>query len=155
VRLHSACLTGDLLGSLRCDCGDQLRDAVELIAASGGGIVLYLAHEGRGIGLANKLRAYALQDEGLDTLEADQHLGFRTDERDYTAACAMLQDLGIRRIRLLTNNPGKIEALNSGGIEVLAREPLQGRETPHNARYLRTKRERAGHLGAKAEDLES
>jgi GTP cyclohydrolase II len=155
VRLHSACLTGDLLGSLRCDCGDQLRDAVERIAASGGGIVLYLAHEGRGIGLANKLRAYALQDNGLDTLEADQHLGFRSDERDYAVAGAMLHDLGVPRIRLLTNNPGKIAALSSDGIEVVGREPLHGRETAHNARYLRTKRERAGHLGVGAEDLES
>src|SRR5690606_24980774 len=118
VRLHSACLTGDLLGSLRCDCGDQLRTAVGRIAELGGGVLLYLDQEGRGIGLANKLRAYALQDSGLDTIDADRHLGFLSDERSYEVAAALLQELGIARIRLLTNNPQKIEALRAHGIEV-------------------------------------
>jgi GTP cyclohydrolase II len=146
VRLHSACLTGDLLGSLRCDCGDQLRRAVEFLTAAGGGVLLYLDQEGRGIGLANKLRAYALQDTGLDTLEADQQLGFRTDERSYRVAASMLRDLGIARIRLLTNNPHKIRALREAGIHVTARELLSAPLNPYNERYIRTKIERAGHL---------
>ena len=151
VRLHSACLTGDLLGSLRCDCGDQLREAASRIAAAGGGIVLYLDHEGRGIGLINKLRAYALQDTGLDTLEANLHLGFRLDERDYGIACEMLKDLGVERIRLLTNNPGKIASLENCGIEIVGRASLSVRVTPHNERYLRTKRESGGHLDSESE----
>ncbi|MCP5149911.1 MAG: GTP cyclohydrolase II [Ectothiorhodospiraceae bacterium] len=146
VRMHSACLTGDLLGSLRCDCGEQLQRSVEEIAAAGGGVLLYLDQEGRGIGLANKLRAYALQDAGLDTLEADRHLGFRADERTYHVAAAMLRDLGVGRVALLTNNPEKILALRAEGLEVSSRMPLIAAENPHNARYLRTKRERAGHL---------
>jgi GTP cyclohydrolase II len=146
VRLHSACLTGDLLGSLRCDCGDQLRGAVDRLAARGG-VLLYLAHEGRGIGLANKLRAYGLQDNnGLDTLDADRHLGFRCDERDFRAAAAILRSLGVARIRLLTNNPDKIETLREGGIDVVERVPLVVPPNAHNRRYLQTKRERAGHL---------
>ena len=144
VRLHSACLTGDLLGSLRCDCGDQLRRAIDQLAKEGG-VLLYLAQEGRGTGLASKLRAYRLQDAGLDTLQADRHLGFRADERDFRAAAAMLQDLGIARIRLLTNNPAKIAALRDAGIEVLDRLPLSAAVTAHNARYLQTKQEQAGH----------
>jgi GTP cyclohydrolase II len=148
VRLHSSCLTGDLLASLRCDCGDQLRGAAERIAEAGGGVILYLAQEGRGIGLVNKLRAYSLQEQGLDTLQADRYLGFRDDERDYTAACAMLQDLGIGRVLLLTNNPEKIAALDACDIEVAGRMPLPAAVNPHNARYLRTKRERAGHLSS-------
>ena len=151
VRLHSSCLTGDLLGSRRCDCGDQLHDAIEHLAREGG-VLLYLAQEGRGIGLANKLRAYRLQDGGLDTLEADRHLGFRDDERDFGAAVAMLQLLHITRIRLLTNNPGKIESLRRGGIEVVDRVPLVAPVNAHNARYLQTKRERAGHLGHDEDD---
>ncbi len=146
VRLHSSCLTGDLLASLRCDCGDQLRGAVERIAEAKGGVILYLAQEGRGIGLVNKLRAYRLQEQGLDTLQADRYLGFRDDERDYTAACAMLKDLGIGRVILLTNNPGKMAALGACDIEVAGRMPLPAAVNAHNARYLRTKRERAGHL---------
>jgi GTP cyclohydrolase II len=146
VRLHSSCLTGDLLASLRCDCGDQLRGAVERIAETDGGVILYLAQEGRGIGLVNKLRAYALQEQGLDTMQADRFLGFRDDERDYTVACAMLKDLGIARVVLLTNNPGKIAALDACDIEVVGRMPLPAAVNAHNARYLRTKRERAGHL---------
>ena len=154
VRLHSACLTGDLLASLRCDCGDQLRGAVERIAKVGGGVVLYLAQEGRGIGLVNKLRAYALQEQGLDTLQADRHLGFRADERDYVVACAMLKDLGIDRVVLLTNNPNKIAALDVCEIEVVSRMPLPAPANTHNAHYLRTKRKHAGHLAAEPEDAE-
>lgn len=146
VRLHSACLTGDLLGSLRCDCGEQLRSAVSRIAGLGGGVLLYLDQEGRGIGLANKLRAYAIQDTGLDTVDADRHLGFHADERNYDVAAALLHELGIRRIKLLTNNPQKITALQEHGIEVVGRLPLVGSTNTHNERYLRAKRERAGHL---------
>ena len=146
VRLHSACLTGDLLASLRCDCGDQLRGAVARISQAGGGILLYLAQEGRGIGLANKLRAYALQEQGLNTLQADRHLGFRSDERDYAAACSMLKDLGFDRILLMTNNPDKLAALNACEIEIVGRMPLSAPVNEHNASYLRAKREHAGHL---------
>jgi GTP cyclohydrolase II len=146
VRLHSACLTGDLLGSLRCDCGEQLRTAVARIAALGGGVLLYLDQEGRGIGLPNKLRAYVLQDEGLDTVDADQHLGFLADERTYEVAAALLEELGIKRITLLTNNPQKISALRDHGIEILGRQPLVTDANSHNERYLRAKTERAGHL---------
>lgn len=146
VRLHSACLTGDLLGSLRCDCGDQLRGAVDQLAAANGGVLLYLAQEGRGIGLANKLRAYELQDAGLDTIEADRHLGFRADERSYAAAASMLRHLGLTRIHLLTNNLEKIDALQKQGIEVVGGQRLLGAVNRHNVRYIRAKRERAGHL---------
>ena len=146
VRLHSACLTGDLLGSLRCDCGEQLRSAVERIGALGGGVLLYLAQEGRGIGLPNKLRAYVLQDGGLDTVDADQHLGFLADERTYDVAAALLRALGFKRIRLLTNNPQKISSLREHGIEVVGRLPLVTTSNTHNERYLRAKHERAGHL---------
>ncbi len=145
VRLHSACLTGDLLGSLRCDCGPQLQRAVARLAETGG-VLLYLAQEGRGTGLANKLRAYRLQDSGLDTLQADRHLGFREDERDFAAAAAMLQALGHTRIHLLTNNPQKIEALRQAGIDVVDRVAVHGPMTAHNERYMRTKQQ-AGHLG--------
>jgi GTP cyclohydrolase II len=147
VRLHSSCLTGDLLGSLRCDCGDQLQRAIEHLAVAGG-VLLYLAQEGRGTGLANKLRAYRLQDGGLDTLQADRYLGFREDERDFQAAAAMLQALGIARIRLLTNNPHKIDALRDAGIEVVDRVPLLAEINSHNARYVQTKHDHAGHLRA-------
>jgi GTP cyclohydrolase II len=146
VRLHSACLTGDLLGSLRCDCGDQLKSAVERIADLGGGILLYLDQEGRSIGLANKLRAYAIQDTGLDTFEADRHLGFSADERSYDIAAAMLQRLGVTRVRLLTNNPQKINALREHAIDVTERLALLSEPNIHNEAYLRSKRERAGHL---------
>ena len=147
LRLHSACLTGDLLASLRCDCGEQLSTAVETIAALGGGVLLYLDQEGRSIGLANKLRAYQLQDSGLDTYDADRHLGFSADERSYDVAAAMLNKLGIGRVRLLTNNPRKIDALREHGIDVVDRLPLVASPNAHNEGYLRTKRERAGHLG--------
>ena len=146
VRLHSACLTGDLLGSLRCDCGEQLRTAVARIAALGGGVLLYLDQEGRGIGLPNKLRAYVLQDSGLDTLDADQHLGFSSDERTYDVAAALLHEIGVTRIRLLTNNPQKISSLREHGIDVVGRLPLVTSSNAHNERYLRAKHERAGHL---------
>jgi GTP cyclohydrolase II len=146
VRLHSACLTGDLLGSLRCDCGEQLRTAVSRIEALGGGVLLYLDQEGRGIGLPNKLRAYVLQDGGLDTVDADRHLGFLADERSYDVAAALLTELGYKRIRLLTNNPQKINSLRDHGIEVVGRLPLVTTSNTHNERYLRAKHERAGHL---------
>jgi GTP cyclohydrolase II len=146
VRLHSSCFTGDLLGSLRCDCGEQLLRATGQLRASGG-VLLYLAQEGRGTGLASKLRAYRLQDQGLDTLDADRHLGFRGDERDFRPAAAMLRSLGIGSVRLLTNNPRKIDALRAAGVEVVDRIPLVAPANAHNARYLRTKRQRAGHLG--------
>lgn len=147
VRLHSACLTGDLLGSLRCDCGEQLSAAVRRIAGLGGGVLLYLDQEGRSIGLANKLRAYQIQDTGLDTFDADRHLGFNPDERSYDVAAQMLQRLGIERVRLLTNNPLKIEALREHGIDVTDRLPLVAKSNAHNEGYLKTKRDRAGHLG--------
>ena len=151
VRMHSACLTGDLLGSLRCDCGEQLRTAVRRIAELGGGVLLYLDQEGRGIGLANKLRAYALQDHGLDTIDADRHLGFSADERNYDVAVALLRELGISRITLLTNNPQKIAALTAREIAVVGRLPLVGKTNSHNARYLKAKRERAGHLAGETD----
>ena len=146
VRLHSACLTGDVFGSLRCDCGDQLRQSVAALHALGGGVLLYLAQEGRGIGLANKLRAYALQDEGQDTIDADLQLGFSPDERQYGIAAAMLRALGYDRIRLLTNNPDKIEALTAAGITIIDRLPLLAGITPQNRRYMDAKRMRARHL---------
>lgn len=146
VRLHSACLTGDLFGSLRCDCGDQLRNSVRTITEDGGGVLLYLAQEGRGIGLANKLRAYALQDQGMDTVEANRTLGFDDDERHYEVAVAMLEQIGVSRIRLLTNNPTKVAGLTDGGIDVVERCPMHGTINPHNIGYLNTKAERAGHI---------
>ncbi|MFP4334393.1 MAG: GTP cyclohydrolase II [Wenzhouxiangella sp.] len=146
VRLHSACLTGDLFGSLRCDCGEQLRSAVRTIEQMGGGVLLYLAQEGRGIGLANKLRAYKLQDQGHDTVDADQVLGFGEDERRYCVAVDMLAALNIRKVRLLTNNPAKIRALAEGGIEVAGREKLYGLVTEENRRYLSAKASRSGHM---------
>lgn len=145
LRLHSACLTGDLFGSLRCDCGEQLRFGVRNIDQMGGGVLLYLAQEGRGIGLANKLRAYTLQDQGHDTVEADRILGFGEDERRYGVAVDMLAALNIRRVRLLTNNPAKIRALSEGGIEVAGREKLYGSVTVQNRRYLSAKASRSGH----------
>jgi GTP cyclohydrolase II len=145
VRIHSACFTGDLIGSLRCDCGDQLRGAISAIAAQGAGVVVYLPQEGRGIGLVNKLRAYALQDAGFDTIDANTHLGFEPDERSYVAAGEILRRLGIARIRLLTNNPGKRAAMGGLGVEVVDRVPLVIAANPHNEAYLRTKKLRDGH----------
>lgn len=145
VRLHSSCLTGDLFGSLRCDCGEQLQNAVKAIGELGGGVLLYLAQEGRGIGLANKLRAYELQDQGLDTVDADAILGFGEDERRYHVAVDMLTALEIPSIHLLTNNPIKLAAIESGGIAVLSRGSLFGRVTEENRRYLSAKASRSGH----------
>jgi GTP cyclohydrolase II len=147
VRLHSECLTGDVFGSLKCDCGPQLREALRLIGDAGGGVLLYLRQEGRGIGLANKLRSYALQDRGLDTVEANTRLGFADDERDYAHAAAMLRALGIERVRLLTNNPAKVKGLEAAGIEVAERVPHSMPANPHNADYLATKRRKSGHFG--------
>ena len=145
MRLHSECLTGDALGSLKCDCGPQLDDALPAIAASGWGILLYLRQEGRGIGLVNKLRAYALQDQGFDTVDANLRLGFADDERDFAVAARMLERLGQTRIRLLTNNPRKVAALEAAGIEVAERVPLKVGGSAHNRAYLDTKRDRSGH----------
>jgi GTP cyclohydrolase II len=145
-RVHSECFTGDLLGSLRCDCGPQLRQALELMGAAGHGILIYLAHEGRGIGLINKLRAYQLQDAGLDTFDANQQLGFEPDERSYRAAAVMLRHLDIERVRLLTNNPAKVEALSREGIDVVERVPHAIAPTRHNHTYLTAKARRSGHL---------
>ena len=146
VRLHSECLTGDVLGSLKCDCGTQLREALKVIAAAGGGVLLYLAQEGRGIGLIAKLKAYALQDQGFDTVDANLRLGFAIDERVFAPAAAMLRTLGFTRIRLLTNNPEKVTALAAQGIEVVERVGHRFPANPHNAHYLATKRDRSGHI---------
>jgi GTP cyclohydrolase II len=145
VRLHSECLTGDVLGSLKCDCGPQLDSALEAIAASGWGILLYLRQEGRGIGLVNKLRAYALQDQGFDTVDANLRLGFADDERRYTLAARMLAALAQDEVRLLTNNPRKVEGLEAAGIRVSERVPLKAGGNAHNRAYLDTKRSRSGH----------
>ena len=147
VRLHSECLTGDVFGSLKCDCGPQLKEALRIIGTAGGGVLLYLRQEGRGIGLANKLRAYALQDRGLDTVEANRRLGFADDERDYAHAAAMLRALGVHEVQLLTNNPAKVTGLEAAGIKVVERVPHHMPANPHNADYLATKRRKSGHLG--------
>ena len=146
VRLHSECLTGDVFGSLKCDCGPQLKEALRIIGDGGGGVLLYLRQEGRGIGLGNKLRAYALQDRGLDTVDANRRLGFADDERDYAHAAAILRALGIDRVRLLTNNPAKVAGLEGAGVEVAERVPHHMPANPHNADYLATKRKKSGHL---------
>lgn len=146
TRLHSECFTGDLLGSLKCDCGEQLRGAIAAIAKAGGGVLLYLAQEGRGIGLINKLRAYRLQDQGFDTIEANERLGFEADERIYAVAARMLTLLGCKSIRLLTNNPDKVVGLGAEGITVVERVPHSFPSNTHNAAYLKTKAEKAGHL---------
>ena len=146
VRLHSECFTGDLLASLRCDCGDQLRGGITTIARTGGGLLLYLAQEGRGIGLVNKLRAYRLQDAGFDTLDANEQLGFDGDERVYLPAAEMLRQLGYGIVRLLTNNPEKVAALERYGIRVVERVPHVFPSNGHNERYLRTKATRSGHF---------
>jgi GTP cyclohydrolase II len=146
ARIHSECFTGDLLASLRCDCGEQLREAIRRIAANGGGVVIYLAQEGRGIGLVNKLRAYRLQDAGFDTVEANEELGFEADERVYQPAAEMLRQLGFERVRLLTNNPEKVAALARHDIEVTERVPHAFAANEHNHRYLSTKASKSGHL---------
>ena len=151
VRLHSECLTGDVLGSLKCDCGPQLDAALAAMADeaeqnSGWGVLLYLRQEGRGIGLINKLRAYQLQDQGFDTVDANTRLGLPNEARDFPVAARMLELLGVRAIRLLTNNPAKVAALAAAGVVVAERVPHQLPANPHNARYLDTKRDRSGHL---------
>jgi 3,4-dihydroxy 2-butanone 4-phosphate synthase/GTP cyclohydrolase II len=146
VRVHSECLTGDVLGSLRCDCGEQLAYALSMIEEAGRGVVLYMRQEGRGIGLANKILTYALQDEGLDTVEANVHLGFKPDERHYGVAAQILSDLGVTEVRLLTNNPAKHSGLETFGIRITERVPLEVGTNPANLRYLATKRDKMGHL---------
>jgi len=146
ARVHSECLTGDVFHSLRCDCGEQLERAMEKVAEEGRGVILYMRQEGRGIGLANKLKAYALQDAGADTVDANLELGFPADLRDYGIGAQILLDLGIRRIRLMTNNPRKVIGLEGYGLEITERIPLEIRANPANARYLRTKKDRLGHL---------
>jgi 3,4-dihydroxy 2-butanone 4-phosphate synthase / GTP cyclohydrolase II len=146
VRVHSQCLTGDIFGSSRCDCGVQLEQALERIAAEGKGVLLYLLQEGRGIGLMNKLRAYELQEQGHDTVEANERLGFRPDQREYGIGAQILRDLGVRKMRLMTNNPSKYIALNGYGLEIVERVPLEVPPTESSRAYLRTKREKLGHL---------
>jgi GTP cyclohydrolase II len=145
VRLHSACLTGDLFGSLKCDCGDQLRETVRFMAQNEGGILLYLDQEGRGNGIANKIRAYKLQSQGYDTYEADEVLGFEADQRRFDFAAVMLKQLGVSKVRLMTNNPEKIGALGKSGLEVISDHRVLGRPTAENVSYLAAKRDRAGH----------
>lgn len=146
VRLHSECLTGDVFASTRCDCGDQLDQALQRIASDGDGILLYLRQEGRGIGLGNKIKAYALQDQGLDTVEANQKLGFAADERDFSVAVAILLGQGVDKIRLMTNNPAKIAAMQAGGIEIIERSAIIAPQNQERAAYLQTKVSKMGHL---------
>lgn len=146
TRVHSQCLTGDVLGSLKCDCGEQLERALHQIGDADCGILLYMRQEGRGIGLADKIKAYGLQDEGMDTVEANRHLGFDDDLRDYDVAAEMLELLGPDSIQLMTNNPSKLEGLEENGIEVAERLPIKVIPNPYNAQYLETKRTKSGHL---------
>ena len=146
ARLHSACFTGDLLGSLKCDCGPQLRAALQRMGAEGSGVLLYMNQEGRGIGLANKMRAYSLQDQGFDTVEANHRLGFEDDERDFRLGADILKSLGFSSVRLLTNNPKKVAMMQACGVEVAERVPLQVGENRHNADYLATKATKSGHI---------
>ena len=146
IRIHSECLTGDALGSLRCDCGEQLQEAMKRIAELGRGAILYLRQEGRGIGLVNKIRAYNLQDQGADTVEANEQLGFGADMRDYSICASMLEHLGAKQVKLMTNNPRKVAALKDLGIEVVDRVPLQADSHPHNVKCPTTKAGKLGHL---------
>ncbi len=146
VRVHSECLTGDVFGSLRCDCNDQLIAAMKMVEAAGQGVVVYMRQEGRGIGLSNKLKAYKLQDDGLDTVEANEKLGFRPDLRDYGIGAQILRDLGVGKIRLMTNNPKKVVGLHGYGLDIVERVPLEVESHPLNEKYLKTKRDKLGHL---------
>lgn len=146
VRIHSQCMTGDALCSIRCDCGRQLRRALEIIEQAGRGIIIYEQQEGRGIGILNKIRAYALQDQGLDTVEANLELGFAADERSYDQSAAVLRFLGLKKIRLLSNNPSKINALRNAGLKVVERVPLEVQPPKEATEYLRVKKEKLGHL---------
>jgi len=145
-RLHSACFTGDLLGSLKCDCGPQLRGALAQMGTEGAGVLLYLNQEGRGIGLANKMRAYSLQDQGFDTVEANHRLGFDDDERDFRIGAEILKKMGFNSVRLLTNNPAKVARMEGAGVQVTERVPLIEGANPHNHAYLATKAAKSGHL---------
>jgi len=146
VRVHSSCFTGDILGSLRCDCGEQLHCAMEMVEAEGRGVVLYMNQEGRGIGLVNKLKAYRLQEQGMDTVEANLHLGLPMDKRDYGLGAQILRHLGISKIRLISNNLRKRAGLKGYGMEIIENVPVRIDPNPHNARYLDTKRDKMGHI---------
>ena len=145
TRVHSSCFTGDILGSLRCDCGDQLHKAMQMVEQEGKGIILYMNQEGRGIGLVNKLRAYKLQEEGMDTVQANIHLGFKSDERDYGVGAQILRHLNVTRLRLMSNNPKKRAGLNGYGLEIVDIVPIEAKSNPHNEKYLQTKRDKMGH----------
>ena len=145
VRVHSSCFTGDILGSLRCDCGEQLQKAMKMVEAEGKGAILYMNQEGRGIGLLNKLKAYRLQEQGMDTVEANLHLGFQMDQRDYGIGAQMLRQLGITKLRLMTNNPKKRVGLIGYGLEIVENIPVSINSNPHNEKYLQVKRDKMGH----------
>jgi 3,4-dihydroxy 2-butanone 4-phosphate synthase/GTP cyclohydrolase II len=145
VRVHSSCMTGDIFGSLRCECGDQLHKSMEMIDKAGKGVIVYMMQEGRGIGLLNKIAAYKLQDQGMDTIDANIHLGFKADERDYGVGAQILRNLGVTKMRLLTNNPVKRVGIEGFGLEVVDTLPIEIEPNEHNQRYLKTKRDRMGH----------
>ena len=145
VRVHSSCATGDILGSMRCDCGEQLHKAMEMIEREGKGVIIYMQQEGRGIGLMNKIAAYKLQEEGLDTVEANIHLGFKPDERDYGCGAQMLRHLGVHKMRLMTNNPTKRVGLEAYGLEIVENVPIEVKPNEYDYRYLKTKKDRMGH----------
>ncbi len=146
VRVHSSCATGDILGSMRCDCGEQLHKSMQMIAQEGKGVVVYMQQEGRGIGLMNKMAAYKLQEEGYDTVDANTHLGFKPDERDYGCGAQMLRKLGVHKMRLMTNNPVKRVGLEAYGLEIVENVPIESTPNKYNERYLKTKRDRMGHI---------